>query len=438
MSDKLPQNPKPNTNYQRPILFSLMGLILLFGGSLAWASYAKIAGAIIASGSVAVEGKPKSIQHLDGGIVQKIYVNSGAKVSAGAVLLELDDTSVQANLAIYNSRLKDALLKQARLQAELAQKDAVIVPRERSEQLGLGDLSEALAQQIELMNARRLTREARYAQLDEKVSQYGHQIEGLNNLIKEKKTQIRLLEDEKNKIAKLVDKKLVVETRLSSLQRNLADMRGQIAEHGAEIARVNNSITETRLARLQVDREFREEAITELEQTDSRIGELLQQVLATQEQLKRVIIRSPVDGIVHELNMFTIGGVVQPGQTLMQVIPQSGKFDFELSVDVRSVDQLYSGQSTIIRLPAFHAKTTPELKGQLVSVSPTSVVDEKSGVSFYRVQISLEEGELDRLGNKELVPGMPVEGFITTQERTVLSYLLKPLADNLEHVFREE
>lgn len=428
----------PKLSY-RPTVFIAMFLILfLFCGVAAWGSLARISGAVLATGTVVVKGKPKSIQHLDGGVVKAIHIDAGDVVRKGQALIELDDTNIAANLEIYKSRLRDSLLRKRRLLAELNGEDAFEIPMEDIRKYELTSVREAFEQQAALMKARQLTRQAQSAQFVEKIKQLENQIDGVSSLIKEKKLQIDTFEDEAKAVSVLVKRKLAAKSRLMSLERARADMRGQIAEHGSEIARHRNAISETRIAKLQTEREFREKVVAELETTDAGAAELKQQISATVQQLGRVVIRSPVAGVVHELNQYTIGGVVQPGQVLMQIISDHGQHEFELNVDAVSVDQVQVGQRAIIRFPAFNQRTTPELNGKIESLSPSSVVDEQSGLTFYRIIVSINEAEMGRLGSNRLVSGMPVEGFVPTSERTVLSYLIKPLMDQLAYALREE
>lgn len=429
---------KPKISYRGAILAALFALIVLVGGGIAWASRTEIAGAVIGSGAVTVVGKPKSIQHLDGGIVKAIHVASGDRVAAGDVLVELDETMIAANLAIYRSRLRDALALRSRLRADVADLPEMETPSDIVERYQLGEFATAMEQQRLVRAASSLTRDAQLRRNDEKIAQSENQIVGLQNMIVEERAQIASYEDEHRAIATLVRKKLTAKSRLLSLERATADMRGQIAENEAEIARIRNMIAETHLAKLQLQREFREKVAADLDAAETKADELMQQIEATAKQLSRVAITAPVAGIVHELSTYTIGGVVQPGQTLMQIIPQTGEYEIDLSVDTRSIDQIHVGQEVTVRFPAFHARTTPELVGHVRSMSPSSVTDEKSGISFYRVVVDLDGGEVARLGGKVLISGMPVEGFIRTDDRTVLSFLTKPLIDNLRWAFREE
>lgn len=429
---------RPSLDYRRPALLGLLGLAVLAGGGVAWASVAEISGAVIASGAVVVEGKPQSVQHLDGGVVSALFVTDGDHVEKDQVLIELDDTMIAANLSIYEGRLREAIVRKARLIAELNGEDSFEAPVELAQSLGLGDLASAVEQQSALLQARRLTLESELEQLDERIAQYGNQMIGVNGLIDEKDVQTGIYDDEIAAIGSLVQRGYASRTRLMALQRAQADLRGQVAEHRAEVARLENSISETRIAKLQAQREFRERVVSEIEENDTEVDELRQQMEATREQLGRVAIRAPVSGMVHELSLFTIGGVVQPGETVMQIISQSREHEIELNVETTAIDQIFLGQQTAIRFPAFHQRTTPELHGEVASISPSSVIDEATGLAFYRIAVEISDEELARLGDKALIPGMPVEAFIATEQRTVISYLVKPLIDQLHHTFREE
>jgi HlyD family secretion protein len=243
---------------------------------------------------------------------------------------------------------------------------------------------------------------------------------------------------ERDAIEKLVKQSFAAKNQLLAYDRSFADFAGQIAEHDSELGRLNNSISEVEISKLQVARNFREKVITELDEIDAKIDELTQQVAATEQQFKRTVIQAPVAGIIHELSIFTIGGVVQPGQPIMQIVPIKGRMEIEVNVETQHIDELFIGQKAVVRFPAFNQRTTPEVFGSVARVSPTSVVDEKSGFTFYRVNVAIEDQQLSRLGERVLVPGMPVETVIPTSERTVLEYLVKPLSDNLTYVFREE
>ena len=408
------------------------------GGGVAWANYAMLSSAVIASGNVAVAGQPKSVQHLDGGIVSGIAISQGDTVEDGQLLIALDAITIEANLRIYERRLRSALVQRARLQAELEQRQRFDLPVAKAQEFDLGDLTAPGARQSEMMAARAQNRQSEWAQYDEKLAQFGNQIAGVQGLMRQKVRQIEGYTGELNALKILVAKALAPKSRLMALERAEADLRGQVAEHLSEIARIKNSITEARLAQEQIAKTFRERVLEELETVEGSIDELTQQLQSTRSQLSRVEIRAPVSGTIHELNVFTIGGVVQPGQTVMQIVPASSDHELEVFVDPQSIDEIGPGQPVTIRFPAFHQSKTPELFGTVGTISPASVVDEQSGVAFYRVIVLLPPEQEARLNGKTLIPGMPVEAQFPTGERSVLSYLVKPLGDNLTKAFREE
>jgi len=427
------------TNFRRPAYVGLATVLVLIGAGLTWASVAKVSGAVIGSGSVGIAGKAKTIQHLDGGIVERIMVEPGQRVKKDQEMVFIDDKNVLANLTIYRGRLRDLLVRKQRLLAELDGRTEFAEPEATLKlRYELGSFDAAMAQQKSMLMARRSSMQGEVSQLVERIAQFNKQISGVESLRESKKTQLAVYGKERLAIEKLVKLSLAAKNQLLVFDRNFADFGGQIAEHDSEIGRLRNSISEVEISKLQVERNFREKVITELDEIDAKIDELTQQIDATDQQLKRTVIRSPVDGMVHELSLFTIGGVIQPGQAIMQIVPQSSGLDLEVNIETQYFDQLALGQKAVIRLPAFHQRTTPELFGKVVRLSPTSVVDEKNGFSFYRVGIAVSHQELLQLGSLVLVPGMPVEAVIPTGDRTVLEYLVKPLTDSIAHAFREE
>jgi HlyD family secretion protein len=225
---------------------------------------------------------------------------------------------------------------------------------------------------------------------------------------------------------------------LLSTRASLADLRGQVAEHRTEAARIGNSINDAKLEIAQTERQFRADVVTELREVNAQIEELTQQIVSTARQLDRVDIRAPVAGYVHEMQIVTIGGVLPPGGTVAQIIPSKGALDFELRVSPAAIDQVHLGQDVRLRFPAFSQRSTPEISGAVANISPSTVTDETTGAQFYRIEARATPEELAKLGDKVLVPGMPVEAYIQIGDRPALSYLTKPMADQIRRAFREE
>ena len=432
-----PPPRQPRTTLSRAGVIATLVSLSLVAGTSAWALLTEIGSAVVATGAVTIEGKPKSIQHLDGGIVQEILVSDGDLVEAGQVLMRLDPDLLTANLQIYLNRLSETVIREARLQAELdgsamidfAPTDGLLSGRD------LGDLEVG---ETSIFEARAEIQAGRKAQLQERNQQYGNQIEGLAALIAAKREQVGYIDTEIDRLKTLQEKGLVRENQILTLQGTRADLLGQIAEHISETARVENSIRDTELEILQVARQFREEVLTELRDTKVQKDELIQQIETTQTQLDRIEIRAPVRGLVHELQVVTLGGVVAPGAVIGQIIPIEGPMTFELQIAPTDIDSLYAGQDVRLRFPAFNQRTTPEIAGTLTGLSPSTIKDEVTGMSFYRAEVQVAETELAKLGGVELLPGMPVEAFIGRADRTVASYLFQPVSEHMVRAFREE
>lgn len=437
MSHAQENNPSLRTSLRWPMLVGTLAACALLAVGVGWAGLTRISGAVIAPGAVEVAGKPKSVQHLDGGIVESILVSDGQSVGRGDVLVRLDATLLQANLDIYKTRLSEANAMRARLAAEQSGAQEITFaapdPLVEGAQTALHRTG-----QTKIFEARRELERGRQAQLAEKIRQFRNQITGVDALIEAKQRQGALLEEELASVIQLSEKGLVRASQLLGLQRQQADLLGQIAEHRSELARIENSIRDTEIEILQGQRQLKEEVVTQLRDVTTQIHELRQQTISTVKQLERINIRAPVSGRVHEMQFTTIGGVVPAGATILQIVARDEGLSFSTRIDPAAVDQVYVGQEARLRFSAFNQRTTPELTGHVADISPTSVEDEATGMSFFRVRLNVPQEQLARLGTLKLVPGMPVEAYLKTTDRTVLSYLIKPLSDQIAQAFREE
>lgn len=402
-----------------------------------WAMMTAIGGAIVASGTVAIQGKPKSVQHLDGGIVRDILVADGDRLSQGEVIMRLDDTLLAAKMEIYLGRLAEAYARTARLKAQAAGEESIRFPAPPSLLQGR-DLSAVMTAERVLFAAHADILDGRRAQLADKIEQFGNQIDGVGALVTAKYEQLGYIEEDIERYRKLYDRQLVRESDMPSLQGSRADLLGQLAEHGSERARIENSVRDTELEMVLLVQEAREKAATELREVATSAAELTEQIVSTKKQLERVEIRAPVDGYVHDLQIVTIGGVVPPGGVIAQLVAHDGSMDFEIQVQPGSINQVCVDQDVRLQFPAFDQRSTPELNGKVRLISATTLVDKVTGVPYYLVTAHITPDELARLDGKELVPGMPVEAFLSTGSRSVASYLLKPLNDQFARAFREE
>ncbi len=432
-----PPPRQPRTALSRAGVIATLVSLSLVAGTAAWAFLTEIGSAVVATGAVTIEGKPKSIQHLDGGIVQEILVSDGDLVEAGQVLMRLDPDLLTANLQIYLNRLAETVTREARLQPEL-DGSAMIDFAPANGLLSGRDLGDLEVGETSIFEARAEIQAGRKAQLEERIQQYGNQIEGLAALIAAKREQAGYIDTEIGRLKTLQEKGLVRENQILTLLGTRADLLGQIAEHTSETARVENSIRDTELEILQIARQFREEVLTELRDTKVQKDELIQQIETTQTQLDRIEIRAPVRGLIHDMQIVTLGGVVAPGAVIGQIIPIDGQMTFELQIAPTDIDSLYAGQEVRLRFPAFNQRTTPEIVGKLTGLSPSTIKDEVTGMSFYWAKAQVAETELAKLGGVELLPGMPVEAFIGRANRTVASYLFQPVSEHMVRAFREE
>lgn len=426
-----------NHSLSRHLRLGLISLVVLLGGVLTWAICTQLSGAVIATGTLAVEGSVKKIQHPTGGVVAELLVKEGQQVAAGDVLLRLDATLQAASQAIVSKSLNQAWARQARLEAERDNANEVTVPKELLARMSVDQARVLMASEQQLFLDRRASREGQKKQLRERVQQLNETIVGHDIQQKTKAEEIELIDTEYQAVKKLFDKGLMTLDRVNALARGIARLRGERGQLMASIAEARGKIAETELQRLQVDQTFRSEISEELRDLLARQGELIEREISASDQLKRIDITSPIAGRVQQLTVHTVGGVISPAESLMQIVPADDELLVEAKISAQDIDQVSLGQEATLRLSAFNRSTTPELQGSVVRLSADLIQDERTGVGFYRAGIRISKGELARLPGLTLVPGMPVESLIKTGDRTVLSYLLKPISDHAQRAFRE-
>ena len=403
-----------------------------------WASTAEISGALIAPGDVVVDSNIKKVQHPTGGVVGKLFVHDGDHVKAGQILIQLDETVTQANLAIVTKGLTELYARKARLAAERDGADSVAVPKELADHLDDPDVADAMASERKLFDLRREDRAGQKKQLQERVTQLQQEIVGLTAQQDAKDKEVALIEQELKGVRDLYAKNLVQLNRLTSLERDEAQLEGSRGELVAQAAEAKGKIAETELQIIQVDADLASDVAKELRETDSKIGEYVERKITAEDQLKRTDIRAPQDGVVFQSTANTVGGVVTAGDPIMLIVPETDTLLVEAKVDPRDIDQVKLGQPVVLRFSAFNMRTTPELNGTVSRVGADTTNDQRTGQSYYVVRISMTADEVSRLGAVKLTPGMPVEAFIQTGERTMISYLVKPLHDQLMRSFREK
>jgi HlyD family secretion protein len=423
---------------RRHILAGSILVAVLVIGLGGWASTAQISGALIAQGSVVVDTNVKKVQHPTGGVVGELFVRDGDHVKAGDILLRLDETVTRANLAIVSKGLVELYARKARLAAERDGADVMAVPAELANRQNEPDVKEALGSERKLFELRHQDRLGQKQQLQERITQLKQQIAGLESQQAAKDKGIALTEQELQGVRDLWQKNLVQLNRLTSLQRDEARLDGERGQIIAQAAEAKGKIAEIQLQIIQVDQDLASDVAKELRETDSKIGEYVERKVTAEDQLKRTDIRAPQDGIVFQSTANTVGGVVAAGDPIMMIVPESDNLTVEVKVDPKDIDQVKFGQGVVLRFSSFNVRTTPEINGTISRIAADTSTDQRTGQSYYLVRIAMPAQELKRLGDVRLTPGMPVEAFIETGERTMMSYLLKPLHDQLMHAFREK
>jgi membrane fusion protein, type I secretion system len=397
----------------------------------------QLAGAIIATGAVVVESDVKLVQHPDGGVVSHIYIHDGSNVEAGGLLLELEGTQLRANLTIVERQLMELGSREARLVAERDNSEDIDFSGMRMDADG-SDVGEVLKGELRLFEARKKSRTGTKAQLQERIAQAMVEIDGVEAQIAAKEDEIGLLEEELKGLVILRENALTPETRLKALQRESAGLHGEIGALRSVIAQTKGKIAEIRLQILQIDSDLQSEVTADLRQVHASIGELSERWIAARDQLNRVAIRAPQDGIVHNLSVHIKGEVVGAAQPVMEIVPVSDAMVAEVRVAPADIEQIYLEQPARIRFSAFNQRTTAEVPGFIDRIGADLSTDPLTGLRFYQIRVSPTAAGAEKLAGLRLLPGMPVEVFIETEARTALSYLVKPLADQIERAFKEE
>ncbi len=410
-------------------------MVLGIGG---WAATANLSGAVVGAGTVVVDGNVKRIQHREGGIVGDIKVRNGTAVKAGDLLVRLDDTVTRAGLAMVTKQIDQLNARRMRLSAERESATVVTAPTMPLGQKTEADSVEYIKAEMALFTARKQTLDGQKAQLRQRIDQIHQENEGLVVRKNAKEEELSWIGQELVRVRNLADQQLIQFNRLAELERLRAQLDGERGQLMAEIARAATRVIETELQILQLDQDRLAEVLTELRDVDNKLAELTEQKVTAEDQLKRIDVRSPQDGIVHELAVHTIGGVIGAGETIMQIVPVNDRLVVEARIQPADIDQMHVGQQAVLRFSAFNQRTTPEIAGQVRTVAADLAHNPQTGESWYTARIQIEPEELSKLGNLSLLAGMPVEAYIKTSERTALSYLVKPLADQINRAMRED
>lgn len=424
---------------RRALTMGVIVLLILLGGFGSWAVFTQIAGAIIAPGQIEVDQNRQVVQHPDGGVVAEIVVDDGDRVQVGDVLVRLDGTLQTSQLTIIENQLFELMARRGRLEAERDDRRSLQFDQELLAAAAEdGEVAGLIAGQQRLFDARRETLEKEIEQLGKRQSQIANQVEGIVAQQTALETQLGFIREETADQQRLLEQGLAQKPRLLSLQREEARLSGTLGELQAQEAEAAGRMTELEIELLKLESNRREEAITTLRDLQFRELELAEERWSLQEQLSRLDISAPVSGVVNGLQVFAPRSVIRAADPVLYIIPQDRPLVIAAQVEPIHIDQVFPGQSVRLRFSALDARTTPELDGLVTYVSADALVDEQQGFSYYRAEVQLDEEEAQKLPEDvTLLPGMPVEAFLRTDDRTPLAYLLKPFTDYFVKAFRE-
>jgi HlyD family secretion protein len=421
-------------NELRTGLRVLIIVAVLAGG---WLALMPLAGAVVVPGNLVVQSNVKAIQHPTGGVVADIKVYNGMRVAAGDLLVRLDATQTQANLQMISKQLDELRARIARLVAERDGQDRPEIPAALTGRSNEDSVRMVLTSEQSLFKARFTARKSQKDLLQSRVSQLTEEISGLDAQIASKAKQLELIAGELSGVQDLYDKRLVPMTRLTTLQRETARIEGERGQLVSAIAETKSKIGEAQLQIVRIDQDFRTDVVKELGETQGKEAELSERAVAARDQLERIEMRAPTSGVIHQMSIHTIGGVVRAGDTLMEIVPDTDDLQIEARLQPNDIDQVRSGQKAFVRFSAFNQRLTPQLTGTVAYVSADTSHDQQTNAPYFTVRVVLSEEEVHRLGALQLVPGMPAEVFMQTGSRTMMSYLLKPITEQMQRAFVE-
>ncbi|GGF79465.1 RsaA secretion system, membrane protein RsaE [Azorhizobium oxalatiphilum] len=433
--------PKVSSDFRRVAAIGYGVIFLTFGVGGAWAALANIDSAVIASGVVSVESKRQVVQHLEGGIIVEIDVKDGQSVKAGDLLFRLDPTSSQSNYAALRAQLDTLLANEARLMAERAQASAIEFPPDLLDRASQPLVKAAIADQQAQFRDRKASLAGQMSILNSRAAQGETEIDGLKREREALDSQLYFIEDELAGIRSLSDKGLVSKPRLAELQREKARLQGLVGRNTADTAKAQNTIGEMNLQIQQLIQKQQEEVAGQMVETRQKISDVREKLAVSENVLKRVDIRAPRTGVVQNINpkIYTIGAIAKPGDTLLEIVPQNDELIVDAQITPTDIDRLHDGVTGVeVRFPAFHSRTTPLILGELRTVSPDRLIDETSRQPYFQAVVAVANTDIPDEMKTRLRPGMPAEVVFSTGERSVLSYLTRPLLDAVTKSMREK
>ena len=428
---------EPDSSVRKYLLSGLATVVVLIAGIGGWAATTRLGGAVLAPGTVVVESSVKKVQHPTGGIIGEIRVKEGDRIEANDILVRLDETATRANLQMITNLLDELIVRQTRLEAERDDATGFSMPEDLGARQSDPRVQSNFATEEVIFAARRNTCESQKSQYKEQIEQLRNQITGMQDQTSAKEKEIVFIAAELDDLIGLEKKQLVPKTRLVSLRREEVRLRGEHGQLVASAAQARGKIAETELQSLGHLQDRKSEVVKELREVQSKRAELTERKITADDQLRRVDLRAPQSGIVHQLSVHTVGGVIEAGEQIMTIVPQGEQLVVEAKVAPRDIDQVRVDHTVNIRFPAFDMRTTPEFEGRVSRISADLTRDDATAPSYYVARIVLNQEKLRSTQGLKLVPGMPAEVQIATADRTAMSYLMKPIEDQVARAFKE-
>ncbi|HTC99993.1 MAG TPA: HlyD family type I secretion periplasmic adaptor subunit [Bradyrhizobium sp.] len=429
---------KTSWSFERELRTGLR--ILLIAGVLGggWFFFVPLAGAVVVPGNLVVQSNVKTIQHPTGGVVAEIKVKNGDRINAGDLLVRLDATQAQASLQMVSKQLVEVRSKMARLTAERDDLPQLTIPPELASRSDDETVKSLLTSEQSLFKARSSARHSQKDLLQSRVAQLNEEISGLQVQVDSRAKQLELIQGELAGVQDLYDKRLVPLTRLTSLQREAARLDGERGQLLSSIAETKSKVGEAELQIVRIDQDFRTDVVKDLGEAQGKEAELVERGVAARDLLDRIEIRAPTSGVVHQLAAHTVGGVIRAGDSIMEIVPDTEDLQVEARLQPQDIDHVRSGQTAFVRFSAFNVRTTPQLTGIVSYVSADTSHDQQTNAPFFSVRVTLPDDERRRLADLQLVPGMPAEVFMQTGSRTMVSYIFKPIAEQMRRAFVEQ
>ncbi len=426
-----------NSSLRRFQIIGFLSVLLMVGVVGSWSVLSELNGAVIAPATIMVESYSKKVQHKEGGIVGDIQVKDGDRVEKGQVLVVLDNTETKSELAIIDGLLDEALAKRARLEAQRDRSGEITFPPDIMARAGDPGLAAILSGQNKLFSARLQAIAGKKGQLSQQIDQLTEQIGGLESQRTSKEKQLALISAELTDLKDLQAKGLVPVSRVMAMDRETAQLNGEMGELVASKASAEARISEVKLQILQIDEEDLSQTLTDLREIEAKVAELRERKLAVASRLERMVIKAPITGDVYQLTVHTIGGVIAPGEAIMLIVPEADDLILQAQVKPQDIDKVRPGQFAYIRFPSFNSRLTPEVAAEVTQISADTSRTDQNSAPFYTVRLMISARELAKLGSNKLKPGMPAEAFIQTEAQSPMTYFLKPLTDQFAHALRE-